>query len=286
MERIIKNRTQFGNLLKHDIQMGILLEWKKFVPVCFVVISSCIVLYQAVQNLSVSGDIQSTVTLMDYALYFFKGMEVYVPSPETRFEIPFLWIVFHSYLAFIIGNYPQKDLLGYGQNILIRVKSRTKWWFSKCGWACLSVLSYYIICWLSIIIVTAFTGSLSFSASIDITSLLNMLAVSDVNSNQLILTVVLLPFLTSITITLVQILISFILKPLLSYICVFVFLAVSIYFYSPFLIGNFSVVCRNDIFKVDGINTYVAILVCMVIILFVLIFGKHYFKKYDILNKN
>lgn len=274
------------NLLKHDIHMGILAEWRKYIPVCLLVLSSCIVFYQAVHRLSLDGDIHTPITIMDYALYFFKGIEVYVPSPNERFEIPFLWIVFHLYLAFIIGNYPQKDLLGYGQNILIRVKCRTKWWFSKCGWACLSVVCYYIICWLSIIIVTACTGSLSLSPSIDINALLNRLNVSNINSNQLILAVVLLPLLTSIAITLVQILISFILKPLLSYICISVFLVVSIYYYNPFLIGNFSVLCRHEIFKANGINTYFGVSFCIVIILSVLILGKYYFNKYDILNKN
>ena len=60
------------------------------------------------------------------------------------FTMPVIWMVIQLYLAYIIGGYPLNDMNKYGINLLVRTKSRTKWWMGKVIWGVLITVVAYV----------------------------------------------------------------------------------------------------------------------------------------------
>ena len=269
--------------IKHDFTIGTLYQWKKYIPSVLIFLCICLECYMKAQGNALA---ENKATYADYLIYAFRGMEVYIPSPDKKFEIPVIWLSMNLYVAFLIGDYPLKDILGFGQQILIRSNHRGQWWFSKCIWNLCSVLLFYFIGNLVIFLFAlAFCGG---TVSMTPTEVVSMTANIDINrltDHKWILFVFVIPFLTSITLSLVQMTLEFVTKPIFSYAIVVCILILSGYFFTPFLIGNNSMLLRSEIVLQNGIPLIAAVLFAIFLIGFTVLAGYLIFKRYDVLAK-
>jgi uncharacterized membrane protein len=94
-----------------------------------------------------------------------------------------------------------------------------------------------------------------------------------------------LPLLTSIALSLLQMMLSFVLSPIYGYMIAVCLLVASAYFYSPILIGNHSMLARNALFYADGLGSAGGVLASVVTGALSVAIGMLYFKRYDILKK-
>ena len=78
---------------------------------------------------------------------------------------------------------------------------------------------------------------------------------------------------------------SFILSPIYSFFIVICYLIASAYYCSPALIGNFSMIIRNQLFEPNGSNNLTAIIINISLIVIIILIGLFYFRKHDILKK-
>jgi len=134
---------RFYRMVQADIRQGILSAYLKYMIVLIVSIVFTQNYYAKVENYIVQGKVAGKVRILDLLIYFFKGMKEYIPASNRPFEIPVDFLLLNMLLAFIIWNYPMKDMNGYGRSILARSDTRMSWWLSKCIWNVLSVLTYY-----------------------------------------------------------------------------------------------------------------------------------------------
>lgn len=278
-----KNKTSF---FRNDFFYGILSKWYKFLPLAVFSLVFCISMYTTAKFLSEFYDASINLSTIDYILNLFKGKEVYVPSPDNPFIIPVMWLIPNLYISFIIANYPTNDLSGVGKNILLQSKSRTKWYLNKCLWGVTSVLICYIMIYIAPICFSIVNGNFSFKVTNnDMVAGLLEADYSKANETLLILHVIILPVLTSIAISLFQILLEFLLKPIYSYTVIAVVLIASVYFYTPILIGNLPIMLRSDFVIDNGINLWIGIAINVFVIAMSVIIGCIYFNKRDILEK-
>lgn len=269
---------------KHDIVQGILHKWAKFlIPAGVALIAAVSFLWE----LAFVEEVRSTPTWMDHLCNLFSGMKVYDPTSGEPFQVPVLYLAVNVFVAFTIGNYPVNDLYDYAPQVLIRTKNRAQWWLGKCLWNVLSVGLFYFVLFVVTLIVTLVTGGVvSLTASDDILADFFGVTLEMINSGMLILTVFALPLLTSIAISLVQMVLMFCVKPVYSYLTVVVLLVSSAYFMTPFLPGNYAMLWRNNVWCEDGISTYIAIIVDLVVVIAAVVSGYFIFQKKDILDKS
>lgn len=272
-------RNDLIKLIKHDIRQGIICNWLKYVLAFFMVIFPLLILWKMCSNENI------TPSFIDYIIYIFKGMEIYVPSPTSTFKIPVIYLMFNIYIAFLVGNYPLNDLTGTAQNILLRTKNRLSWWLSKCIWNMGSVIVFYIVIFFTCFIFTLFTGTLSLTPTNELHSYFGV-NFSNVDEMRLVFTVAVLPLLTSIAVSLAQMALAFMMKPVNSYIIVVSFFVASAYFFSFLLIGNYPMLMRNSLVIDNGIDTYRAVFVCIGVALVSAAAGYARFRKMDILDKS
>lgn len=268
-------------LVRHDLIYGIGHEWKKLVLLIVITVFGCLGLsIQVTQR-----DLPMLPTFMDEVLYLFGGMAPYIPNSDMPFKIPATWLILHIYLAFFVGSYPVEDLNHYGKNILLRCQKRSSWWMSKYVWCMVSVLVYYAVCYVAIFGFTLFTGIISMSPTYEIQEQANELYLQGIPLGEVAFAAIVLPILTSLALSMIQMVLYLWVSPVLSYVVVVSYLVLSAYFTTPFLIGNYSMIFRNKMLLNAGTSSVVCVIVDSVLIVLAIIVGNQRFKRYDILSK-
>lgn len=277
-------------LIQHDLARGFSQNRGKLGLALAIFVVLCIYFVAAINSQSqldvalgvnMIGDHKASTA--DFIMSFSKGMDVYVPSQGDKFKIPVLWMMMPVCIALLAGTYPTEDLHTYATNILIRAKSRTAWWLSKCIWVVLTVLAFYAIGGMCALAFSLLFGNMGVFPDEQIALLVNGLDMAGVEPYQLFFAL-LLPIIVSITLSLFQMLLSFLLKPMLSYILVAAYLVASIYYHTPFLIGDDSMLLRNSLFYPEGIDTSLTFAICGISILVVVIVGIFHINRTDFLT--
>lgn len=271
--------------LKHDFFSGVLGGWKKIIPFVAIILSLCVYFSVSCAELEKIGFVKGSPTIADTLIYIFRGMRPYNPKIELQFEIPIAWLMIQLYIAFVIGNYAIQDMSGYGQQFLIRATTKKQWFIGKCFYCVTNVLLYYLLVYFVVIAYSLVMGTASFSFSSDICFTMSEIQSSLLTYSSFVLNIIVLPMLTSIVMALTQLLLSLYIKPALSYAVVIVYQALSAYYVSYFLIGNYSMILRCKPFLDNGINTILALIIDIVVILGVVIAGLITLRKFDYIEK-
>lgn len=266
--------------MRYDIKNGILYNWKKFIPV--ILIFTYVAIYVNVNNKGI------TPSMGDYLVMMFQGIEPYnFINPTTRFEIPTLWLLFNLYLTYMVGYYPFIDMNGFGKMSMIKQQGRIRWWINKCVWNVFTVCTYYMV---GILVFAAFSvvsGNLSFATNREIISLISGGVLSDVNisSAEVFELCIILPLVVSIGISLFQMCMALIIKPIYSNIIIISVMIFSVYYCREFFVDNYLMLMRNSkIIGENGVNTEWGLLLGLCMSLISIIAGIEYIKRKDILN--
>lgn len=280
------NHRFFLKTVEHDLLYGIKNNFVKILFIIFLFISLSILFFTQIPNLMNAGLVNENASITDCWIFYFRGMSIYTPSINNPFKIPIIWLMIHALIGYVIFIYPTQDLHTHGIQILLRTKNRFMWWISKCIWNVCIILLCYIIAFLSACIFALMFGQFSFEPTLSVNNIINEMDLTNIISEQLFISIFLLPILTSITLGLFQMFLSFFLSPIISYIVIMCYLIASAYYYSPFLIGNFSMIIRNSLLDPRCSSNLTGIYIDGILILFIILLGAFLFKKYDILKKS
>ena len=191
--------------------------------------------------------------------------------------------------AFMTLQYPFQDMQGFGQQILIRTKGRTAWWLSKCGWNLCSILFYHGLVFLT----TALFCWVSQASFFDGFHKPLIYAVFQVQKPDMMPadtvwhgSMVLLPVLVSLGLSLLQMSLALFIKPVFSFFAIASLMISSAYFTSPYLLGNYGMVLRYHVVMTDGVNIQDGVILSVAVLLLAVAIGGVGFLHYDILNRD
>ncbi len=226
---------------------------------CFLWLSSCILAgavfldvfsrINAIRRIPELG--LKEVSFGDILFYAYGGMARYVPSPGKSLEFPIIWITVFITVAFITMNYPTKNLMGIGSQILTRTGGRSRWWHSKCIWNVLLTSIYHMLFILILILFSAI-GGIPLNIQIH-TELIRYLleldqSVQFIEHAGITIGMMLLPVFISIALNLLEMVLSLFIKPIFSFLIVSVTLIASAYLYVPWMIGNYAMLLRVSVY--------------------------------------
>lgn len=271
--------------IRYDIVNGIVHQWKKFllIAVVYAVIITDFLVRCKTRHFI------GQFTSSDIVLYMFKGMG-WIMSAQKDINIPTAYILPNILIAFAIGNYPFKDINGYGGMVLMRAGKKLVWWFSKCIWAMLTACISYAILIIEVAGVSLACGRLSLQVNKQVCISINgydkTLIKNNPNLTRLTVYMIVAGILTTIAICLVQICISQIMGPVIGYIAVVVILIMGIFFKSFLFIGNGFMAVRNNLYTPEGGSLLLTVITDIVLIAVSVIVGYVSFKRMDILKKS
>lgn len=269
---------------RHDFKQGIFCRWPQYLPAVLLFLIECLSLQAAIaaEQRVTSG--YPGASMADYFLFLFRGVEKYVPTPESIFNIPILWLAPHLYLGYLVGYYPLRDLSGFGQQILLRAQNRSAWWLSKCLWNGLSVAAFYLIGALTIFTFMICMGNFHFTPTAEIILNQCSISASPLSARAVFIAAVILPLLSSLALSLLQMLLAFLLKPIFGYLIISCFLLFSVCIESPFFLGNGLMAIRSELITSGGLSFIDTALFSVVVVVFSIVAGNCYLKRYDILH--
>ncbi len=281
-----KKKGSFFLQIKHDFYKGTIEGWKRYAISLCIFVFLCFVFQIRAEKIIQFNKISKEISFSDFILFMFRGMNVFDGNAvELQDKLP-QWFLVNIYLSIIIGYFPLKDLSESGIQVLIRTKSRVSWWLSKCLWVTYNVLIYYAI---SIIVITVFSlfhGGLSLEPSKDLNLILSNLDISKFNFKGILIVGIILPVITSITFSLIQLLISLFTNSIISNMFIITVLTLAPFYCNSFFIGNYLMILRSNLNIGDsGVSIVYGIVICVVLSIATIFIGANKIKRYDILEK-
>ncbi len=281
-----KKKGSFFLQIKHDFYKGTIEGWKRYAIALCIFVFLCFVFQIRAEKIIQFNKISKEISFSDFILFMFRGMNVFDGNAvELQDKLP-QWFLVNIYLSIIIGYFPLKDLSESGIQVLIRTKSRVSWWLSKCLWVTYNVLIYYAI---SIIVITVFSlfhGGLSLELSKELNLILSNLDISKFNFKGILVVGIILPLITSITFSLIQLLISLFTNSIISNMFIITVLTLTPFYCNSFFIGNYLMILRSNLNIGDsGVSIVYGIVICVVLSIATIFIGANKIKRYDILEK-
>lgn len=269
-------------LLRYDLRHGLFRPSLMAIPLLFA--AECI---PCVLMASVVSPKAATFTVMDYCLYCFRGIER-IPALYSleQLQLPLLWLAAMGLCPLLNLMYPLRDISHFGQQVITRGGSRIRWWLSKCAWNVLSCITYYVLALLTIVGVALLAGATpSLSASLGFLEIYYSALSSALPAQNLLLrTILLLPLLALVELSMLEMVLSLFVKPTFSFLACMAVLVASVYFFSPVLPGNYAMLLRSDLFCAEGLMLNAALWISIAAIAAIVIGGAAFFKHWDILN--
>lgn len=272
----------FIKFLRYDFKHGILRKYWLYL------IYSSLVFLAVIQFQGMMRSFEiSQYSVGDVFLYIFGGKKEYIPRIGESFELPYLWLVNHIVLLYFGLNYMYKDLQGFGQQTIYRSGGRLTWWFSKCFWNTSFVLLFYVCGYLTIVISSFMNGAgVSLSISGFMSDIMDFGAKGITSGiRDLRFEIVLLPFLFSVSMSVFQMTVSLLSKPVVSFIITSGICIASSYKLSVFLFGNYSMALRCNQVVANGFESSSAILYLTALWAISIGVGACRIRKCDILSK-
>lgn len=266
-----------------DLRLGLSRNGARFILVGFLFSVLNIDFYTMVNNMPIKS-MNMQASAMDCWVHIMRGIEIYDPATKLPFRIPLYWLIIQAVMAFLVISYPTQDLFGYGSQLLFRVRKRNIWWISKCLWNSCTVLLFYGTGILLTCIYSLMFGKFHFEPTQGITLMFSGIDLRAISSLKIYTLAVILPILTSMALSMLQMTLSFILNPIFSYFFIICYVLIAAYYYSPYLIPNFSMVLRNGYITSSGFYISNAILLDIFVIISSALVGLIYFIRFDILK--
>lgn len=272
---------RFIKFLQFDLYNGILKKYKSYLGFMFFII----VVFVDCQ--AICRSFESSFSLGEYMMYLYGGIKRYVPTPGEPFKFPYLWLLNHLLILYFTLNYTSSDLNGFGQQTIYRSGSRLNWWLSKCSWQVISVTAYYFLAWIIITLLAIISRE---TLSFDVTErALWFVDFGDTiipfENIRLTSELLFLPLLFTISIGLMQLMLSIVFKPIIAYIISAAICIMSSHSQSLLLLGNYAMAVRSNRVISDGMNSSIGIVSMITLSLVCVVIGALRFRRYDILSK-
>lgn len=223
----------------HD---SLCLEWPKYASVALVSLLLCIALF--VKN----GMHGSELSLADYLLYLFGGMETFTPDISTPFRFPAPWMLIMLLILFVVLGYPHRSLSGIGQHAMILSGSRVTWWIAMCAWTlCCLAIVFAVAGAVAAVWTGATGGGFSLQTSEGFPALI-LSGKSGVPYPQASVSLLLSVPVVVAALSFLQLVVTLAVGPSAAFVLMIVYLFAGSYFDSTFLLGNFAMAARSSVY--------------------------------------
>lgn len=274
---------KFIRLLRCDFQQGSLRRWYLYL---FVFLFSLVICIGVGREWRYSPFLTGCkLTAGNCMASYFQGVEPYVPSSNQPFQLPLEWLLLMFFPICLIGDYVVRDLKGMGQTTLLQSGSRILWWTSKVCWSAVTAISYGGVLFLSAELVSVIMGSASPLPDRVLLSVKLGDTFAEQSTAQLLWNIYGLPLMVIFTNCIMHITLSLFMPPIYSAMLLLSFQVASVYYMTPFLWGEYTMLLRNRLSIENGFSVQTGMLLCTVWIGLSLIVGIVRFCRYDILGK-
>ena len=260
-------------ILKYDFINGIIRQLWKYAILGVVAFTAALGFLNRAVLYFDKGLIKEYPSLLETYFYVFKGLEP-LRDKTADFQIPFLYGALFLGFAVIIGDYVTKDLENFGQNIIVYSGSRRWWILSKILWNLFAVVTFFLITFVGIFAAYAIkVPQKSYIATHEMVfkKLLSLKMVSESGDN--IINACIMMVAAMVVISLMQMTVAFLFSPTVGFGAVVTNVLVSCTVFSPYIIGNYTMLIRGYSLILGVINILILLLIWLLDVAFLVMFS-------------
>ncbi len=280
-------------VIRYDLRYGVLEGWRKLllaVGMGALVLANCYIVFVSL-SLYFTGEIWNFgslgASLGDMIVLGLGGNFGRTGSGSTSsFVFPTLWylsVLFPCYMTLTLAS---DDISSGGVQIMSRLRGRGRWWLSKCALGAVLVVLYYAalyaLLWL-VCVLMGFSSSAVPNEAIFNTYFDVVFVASETTPAALFAALILQPMLVTVALSLIQMAMTLIVKPIYAFIAVAAYLAASTLSFSPALLGNFAMPVRSSAIGVYNFDFLSCLLICAAVSAIAVLAGWWKIAKTDIL---
>lgn len=276
---------KFCRLLRYELIEQILKN-KRYIIVPLFIWFYCFQINGYFYN--INPDLHASVG--DYLLYIFSGTDPFLKTGQ--FEYPLFWMALFIISVFIITGFAQKDLQGYGAQMLIRSRTRKKWWASKCISSILMSAVFVVLVILSVAIFCLFSnGRISFDLSsevIETAAVETCFTARNIHHVDFWTTGALLigiPIIMISAMNMIQLFFSLLIGAIGSFIMVNAYMAMAFFAVSPYILPGYLMLNHSSVFVAGGLDYRPGLISGLLLIAASWLLGNLVFQKADIIER-
>ncbi len=272
-------------LMNYDLKLGISSNIKKLL--LFVVLVTA---YNIVGSHSIAGYAELNnlkPDVLDYFCYVLGGPRFIPEGMIEMYQIPVMWLMLQIMIAYTIGYYAVTDLHRYGQQVLLRSTSRTKWWLSKVIWNLITVLIMYSIVF-GITLLSAYVSGASFEWKLtdDIAMEVCNINMIPEDVSIILIFIFVMPVIVSVTLSIMQMVIALITSPIIGFIVTQSIAFLATIYTNKIFISNYAMLSHSKYTCFSNIDYHHGLIICGVLMIVSVTAGSIYFMHCNILPKS
>lgn len=271
----------FLKLLRYDMRCGLFRKRYLLVPL-LALLPCCL-------YLKIMDSMEARSSWTGCMMYCFMGIEpIEIMDTMEKAQLPVLWLILICGCLYLNLDYMLNDLSRVGQQIIIRSGKRVNWYISKCLWNLCSCTLYFVVVSVTgAFLVYMKEGHLPIDCSI---STLSVLYRGEPDAEVFstcvaFLVSFLLPLMTVSALSILQMTLCMLIKPIFAFLSSLLILLTSIYWNSSLILGNGAMGIRSGLLVSEGISPWAVIIECVVVILLCISFGSGVFKRCNIIGE-
>ncbi len=263
--------------IAYDIRNGVLRIWWKYVVVAAVFVLDCLVEEGDLRGWQSYG-LTDLPSLGNYLARWFAGVEILQEEEGVRqVTIPLEWVVVQAGSLFTLIGYAGEDRKENGYRLALLSGSRTVWWDGKYFRVLVSMLFYYGVLFGVLCLAAAAHGGLSLSPASEVW----LSGITFQNGIQCLCFTLGLSLLVSFTFGVLLTVIEVMVSAPAALIVVLGYSIASVYWCSGFLVGNYSMLLRNNALGWEGVCWQEGVAVCGLLCLAAYAAGRRYLNKME-----
>lgn len=256
--------------------------WKKYLPVVLLVIFQCISFQQKADDLgAVMGKVYP-VYLGDFIADFYRGVfPFYGSGGSDVFNIPAVWSLYYIYFFLLMARMSSHLSEKYEQQMILRCKTRRKWWREKNFEIWLETAGYQAVTLLTFAAYGLLVGD-----GVGINSKLQQeyagIYFTEGSGWKTLILLIIMSFGVTLVLAYMQYLVSLKGKAVIGFIISVVVLVSSVFFCHPLLLGNYMMLIRQAPILDGGVHPETGILVCVLAVIAMILAGSRIIRKKDL----
>lgn len=264
-----------SNAIWYDLRQGILKRYYVYLiaAVPFIMLS-----LQAVQTIEFIGE---KVTFLNILIVMFKGCMEFL-GQDNNFRIPLEYMTIIIMCSLIHGWYVKNEFRGRGTLVVLRMKNMSYWWLGKCVWGVSSVALYMITLYICVFFINILWGDGSIGWTEGINNIMES-PITAADNKDIVMYTVLLPCVTLIAITGLQIFIQLLASPMAAMVVNIIIMVTSAFEFKWYAIGNNFMLLRSKLVREDGAELKFSLIISMAVFILTAVLGKRYTERKELL---
>ncbi len=280
--------------IRYDLRFGILESIKKylFAVLLAVFIFAGLIIDAVTLSVSLTDTVDNVFNLpLSFADVILIELGADLPAAQESagmngFIFPTMWFLLNIVPCYLTLDNATRDLGGGGIQVITRLRSKSRWWISKCVLSVAAVFIYFIIIYVLLALLCLACGfdlSLIPDETIFAEQFKATFIPAEVTSLQMLSALCLMPCIVSAVLCLVQMTLTLFMKPVFAYMIICAYLVAAVLCVSPLFIANYAMPLRSAAVGVYNFDCASGLLCSAAAALAAIVIGRYRIVRMDIL---